>query len=91
MDVEPAFPAHSERAELMQGAADVVDVRAAGQFVDRGAVAVADQVTLAAGFAADHLGQRQVEDSACRVAGNRASSGQRLRTLSYDADLRCCR
>jgi hypothetical protein len=38
--------------EQVEGSADVGDVRAAGQYVDRGAVPVADQVVLAAGLAA---------------------------------------
>ena len=38
--------------EQIESAADVGDVRAAGQDVDRGAVAVADQVVFGAGFTA---------------------------------------
>ncbi len=38
--------------EQVEGSADVGDVRATGQHVDRDAVAVADQVVLAAGLAA---------------------------------------
>jgi len=38
--------------EQIKSAFDVGDVRAAGQYVDRGAVTVADQMVLAAGLAA---------------------------------------
>ncbi|GIE91578.1 hypothetical protein Are01nite_80580 [Actinoplanes regularis] len=50
----PAWPAGDRRVavEQVESAADVGNVRAAGQDVDRGAVAVADQVMFGAGFAA---------------------------------------
>jgi hypothetical protein len=50
----PAWPAGDRRVavEQVEGAFDVGDVGAAGQDVDRGAVAVADQVMRGAGFAA---------------------------------------
>jgi transposase len=50
----PAWPAGDRRVavEQVEGAFDVGHVRAAGQHVDRGAVAVTDQVMLGAGLAA---------------------------------------
>ena len=53
----PSWPATTSgdrwvTVEQVEGSADVVHVRAAGQYVDRGAVPVTDQVMLAAWFTA---------------------------------------
>ena len=50
----PAWPAGDRwiAVEQVESTLDVGDVGAAGQYIDRGAVAVADQVMLGAGFAA---------------------------------------